>query len=66
MGAQGLSDYEGVYASTPGNDIFEARSVDRQGAIVLVRPDQYVAHVLPLTATDALGAFLAGFMNAQR
>ena len=66
IGAHGLIDYEGVYASTPGNDIFEARSVDRQGAIVLVRPDQYVAHVLPLTATDALGAFLAGFMNAQR
>ena len=66
IGAHGLIDYEGVYASTPGNDIFEARSVDRQGAIVLVRPDQYVAHVLPLTATDALGAFLAGFMKAQR
>ena len=66
IGAHGLIDYEGVYASTPGNDIFEARGIDRQGAIVLVRPDQYVAHVLPLTATDGLGAFLAGFMNAQR
>jgi phenol 2-monooxygenase (NADPH) len=26
---------------------------------VIVRPDQYVAHVLPLTATDELAAFFA-------
>lgn len=26
----------------------------------MVRPDQYVAAVLPLTATDELTAFLAG------
>ena len=25
----------------------------RDGVVVVVRPDQYVAHVLPLTATDA-------------
>ena len=66
IGAHGLIDYEGVYATTPGDDIFEQRGIDRQGAIVLVRPDQYVAHVLPLTATDALGAFIAGFALPQR
>ena len=66
IGAHGLIDYEGVFAATPGNDIFEARGIDRQGAIVLVRPDQYVAHVLPLLATDALGAFVAGFATPQR
>jgi len=66
IGAHGLIDYEGVYATTPGDDIFDVRGIDRQGAIVLVRPDQYVAHVLPLTATDALGAFIAGFALPQR
>ena len=66
IGAHGLIDYDGVWAVTPGQDIFEARGIDRQGAIVLVRPDQYVAHVLPLTATDALGAFISGFTLPQR
>ncbi|MDN5842560.1 MAG: FAD-dependent monooxygenase [Alcaligenaceae bacterium] len=52
-----LIDYSGVYTATPGDDIFEKRGLDRSGAIVVVRPDMYVAHVLPLTASDALGQF---------
>jgi phenol 2-monooxygenase (NADPH) len=32
---------------------------------VLVRPDQYVAHVLPLDDTDALAAFLAGVLHVR-
>jgi phenol 2-monooxygenase len=32
--------------------------------MVVVRPDQYVAHVLPLDGVDALAAFFAGFMIA--
>ncbi len=66
IGFHALIDYEGVFAATPADDIFEARGIDRQGALVLVRPDQYVAHVLPLTATDTLGAFVAGFTQGQR
>src|SRR3954454_21295374 len=46
-----LIDYEKVYAADPQQDIFELRGVDRAGAVVVVRPDQYVAHVLPLDAT---------------
>jgi phenol 2-monooxygenase len=61
-GALGLVDYQKVYAAGPGpdgtgEDIFEVRGIDRAGAIVVVRPDQYVAHVLPLSATEALAAF---------
>lgn len=42
------------------------RRVSRdQGGVVVVRPDQYVAHVLPLEATDALGDFFGRFMTAQ-
>ena len=52
-----LLDYEKVYSADPEDDIFEARGVDRAGAIVVVRPDQYVGHVLPLTATKDLAAY---------
>ncbi|MDP7149781.1 MAG: hypothetical protein QGI70_02265, partial [Paracoccaceae bacterium] len=39
-------------------DIYDMRGIDRdQGCMVLVRPDQYVAHVLPLSAGAELGAF---------
>ena len=54
-----LIDYELVYATDPTDDIFTARGIDRSGCVVVVRPDQYVAHVLPLTATEELGAFFA-------
>jgi len=58
-----LVDYEKVYAVDPENDIFDLRGLDRDlGCVVVVRPDQYVAHVLPLTATDELAVFFAGNM----
>ncbi|MFF1878394.1 FAD-binding monooxygenase [Leifsonia sp. NPDC058230] len=52
-----LRDYEKVYAADPRDDIFEARGVSRAGAIVVVRPDQYVANVLPLADTSGLAEF---------
>jgi phenol 2-monooxygenase (NADPH) len=54
-----LVDDEKVYAADPTDDIFDARGVSRDGAVVVVRPDQYVAAVLPLEATDELAAFFA-------
>jgi phenol 2-monooxygenase len=64
-GRFGLVDYEKAY--TPdlknGPDIFDLRGIDRaQGALIVVRPDQHVANVLPLDAYDALGDFFARFM----
>jgi 2-polyprenyl-6-methoxyphenol hydroxylase-like FAD-dependent oxidoreductase len=64
-GRHGLPDYEKVFAPDlkNGADIFDLRGIDRrQGALVVVRPDQYVAHVLPLDAHQPLAAFFAGFM----
>jgi phenol 2-monooxygenase len=64
-GRYGLVDYEKVFCPDlkAGQDIFEMRGVDRaSGAIVLVRPDQHVAHVLPLDGFEALVDFFAGFM----
>ncbi len=66
-GRLGLYDYEKVYSAVMKNipDIYDLRGIDRQqGALVVVRPDQYIAHVLPLDAHAALAAFFAGFMRA--
>ena len=64
-GRFGLIDYEKVY--TPdlktGPDIFVLRGIDRaRGALVVVRPDQYVANVLPLDGQEALASYFAAFM----
>lgn len=59
-----LIDYELVYATDPQQDIFELRGVDRSGAIVVVRPDQYVAAVLPISATAQLAEFFAPLLLA--
>lgn len=52
-----LQNLENVYASLSGDDFFEARGISSDGAIVIVRPDQYVAAVLPLEDTGTLKAF---------
>ncbi|MEE2522450.1 FAD-binding monooxygenase [Pseudarthrobacter sp. J75] len=52
-----LTDYEKVYAADSSADIFELRGLSRDGVVVVVRPDQYVANVLPLTATAELSAY---------
>jgi phenol 2-monooxygenase len=66
-GRYGLRDYEKMFCPDlkGGNDIFDLRGIDRQeGCMVVVRPDQYVAHVLPLDAHAELAAFFDGFMLA--
>ncbi|MDF9277937.1 FAD-binding monooxygenase [Arthrobacter sp. EH-1B-1] len=60
-----LTDYEKVYAADPAADIFELRGLNRCGVVVVVRPDQYVANVLPLTAHTELGAFFAPLLHHQ-
>ncbi|MGW6172389.1 FAD-binding monooxygenase [Arthrobacter sp. NPDC055138] len=62
----GLKDYEKVFTpdQKSGEDIFDLRGIDRQqGAMVVVRPDQYVAHVLPLDAYQELSDFFAGVLQ---
>jgi phenol 2-monooxygenase len=61
-GRYGLRDYEKIYCADPKADIFAARGIDRAGCMVVVRPDQYVAHVLPLAGEHRLAAFFDGFM----
>jgi len=60
-GRYGLVDYEKAFTpDSRGDDIFDLRRIARdQGALVVVRPDQYVSHVLPLDAYAELAAFFA-------
>jgi phenol 2-monooxygenase len=65
-GKLGLQDHEKVFCVDHKGlgDIFDMRGIDRdQGCMVVVRPDQYVAHVLPLDGFDALTAYFAGVLN---
>ena len=62
-GPLGLRDYEKAFCPKPGADIFDLRGVDRErGALAVVRPDQYVARVLPLDAHEELAAYFTSFL----
>jgi len=67
-GRYGLHDYEKMFCADikGGGDIFVMRGINREaGCIVVVRPDQYVAHVLPLDGLKQLASFFDGFMLPQ-
>jgi 2-polyprenyl-6-methoxyphenol hydroxylase-like FAD-dependent oxidoreductase len=62
-----LIDYEKVYCPDfkSGAHIFDVRRIDRErGALVVVRPDQYVAQVLPLEAHAELSRSFESFMTS--
>ncbi len=68
-GRYGLRDYEKVFCPDvkSGRDIYALRGIDRaRGAIVLVRPDQYVAHILPLDGYAGLSEYFDAFMIPAR
>lgn len=58
----GLVDINQIFSSGHGRDIFAEREISREGAIVVVRPDQYVAGIFPVSAHDEIAAFFAGNM----
>lgn len=50
-----IPNWENVFNALPGDkDIFDARGISRDGAVVIVRPDQYVGAVLPLDDPSAV------------
>jgi phenol 2-monooxygenase len=62
-GKYGLRDYEKVFHTDERNDIYELRGIDpTKGCVVIVRPDQHVATILPLTAHEKTTAFFEAFM----
>ena len=65
-GRFGLRDYEKAFSvDSKAGDIYEMRGVNREhGCMVVVRPDQYVAQVLPLDAHGQLSDYFAGILTA--
>lgn len=64
-GRYGLIDYEKMFCPDlkNGQDVFTMRGIDRKaGCMIVVRPDQYVATVLPLDDFAALAAYFDAFM----
>lgn len=76
-GTFGLKDYEKVFSAEKTNgrllgnipgldatqDLYELRGVNRsKGAVVIVRPDQYIAQVLPLNEFDTLDTYFATYL----
>ncbi|MDH3295607.1 MAG: FAD-dependent monooxygenase, partial [Acidimicrobiia bacterium] len=63
-GRYGLVDYQKVFCPDlkAGDDIYQMRGVSRGGAMVIVRPDQHVAHVLALDDHRGLSDFFSPFM----
>ena len=62
-GKYGLNDYEKVFHADQDNDIYALRGIDRsRGCMVIVRPDQHIANILPLNAQTELSAFFDEFM----
>lgn len=65
-GPFGLVDYEKAHCPDPSDDVFDLRGLDRDhGCLVVVRPDQYVAHILPLDAHQELTAFFEGVLREK-
>jgi phenol 2-monooxygenase len=62
-GPLGLQDWEKAWAIDPRDDIFSQRGIAAAGAVVVVRPDQYVSQVLPLSVRGELSEFFAGFLT---
>lgn len=66
-GKYGLRDYEKVFHAEQSNDIYDLRGIDRSaGCVVIVRPDQHIATILPVTAHEELTKFFDVFMIKQR
>ena len=58
-GPFGLTDYEKVFCAVQSvNNIFDMRGINRlQGAVIIVRPDQYVSMVTPIGGSTNIVEF---------
>ena len=54
-----VPNWENVFNALPDKDIFTMRGISRDGAVVIVRPDQYVGAVLPLDDANAVEEYFA-------
>lgn len=64
-GKLGLTDYEKVFCVDHKGmgDFYDMRGIDRaKGCMIVVRPDQYIANILPLDDFEALSSFFDGVL----
>lgn len=61
-----VPNWENVFNAIPGKDIFDGRGISREGAVVIVRPDQYVGAVLPLDKPELVKEYFAQNLKAAR
>ena len=67
-GKLGLRDYEKVFCidSKNGEDIYKMRKINTEkGCLVVVRPDQHIANILPLGAFKEISQFFDKFMTKR-
>jgi phenol 2-monooxygenase len=67
-GRFGLRDFEKVFCVDHklGDDIYSMRGIDRKGGcLIVVRPDQYIAQILPLDGFDELSRFFDAIFTRQ-
>jgi len=65
-GKLGLMDHEKIFCvdHKGAGNIYDMRGIDRErGCIIVVRPDQYVANVLPLDGFETLSSFFARILR---
>ncbi|APT83690.1 FAD-dependent monooxygenase [Corynebacterium ammoniagenes] len=60
-----ITNWENVWNTAQDNDIYEARGISRDGAVVIVRPDQYVGAVLPLDKPELVDEYFANNLIAR-
>ena len=69
VGVYGLKDYEKSYCPDykNGDNIYDLRGIDKdEGCIIVVRPDQHIANILPLDGYDALEKYFEEIFLDQK
>ncbi|GGA56266.1 phenol 2-monooxygenase [Pseudoclavibacter endophyticus] len=62
-----LVNLNSVFATGFGTgNFYDERGISDEGCVIVVRPDQYVANIVPLTATDELATFFRAFLLDRR
>ena len=64
-GRYGLMDYEKAFCPDlkTGSNLFDLRGIDRaKGALIIVRPDQFIAKVQPLDDFEGIAQFFDGVL----
>lgn len=60
IGKLQLDYWEKIYAVLPDENIFDEREISRDGAVVIVRPDQYVAGIFALDDFEGIANYFDG------